>query len=227
MPALLLILSACLACAADGLRFDMNDPADVTTASNLDGFSVANGLASGQTRWDPYLYFNLPKDGLDVSALPYLTVRLYSSADADVLDVYYKCGDGLWGLGRTLPVKRGWAVYRFDLRKAGWTEPGMADAACQWGGVSKRIVSFRLDPGNQDGRWMALDSVELSAQPTGPDGLTQEPRGTLSAWLFRRMARSPRPGEIYREGDTEFQIRRVRRGKVFEVCVSRAGQLHS
>jgi len=46
---------------------------------------------------------------------------------------------------------------------------------------------------------------------------------TTSAWLIRRMGRVPKPGDIHREGDFGFMSRRTRRGKVFEVMVTRVG----
>lgn len=163
--------------AGADIEWDFKAPKEVSRAANLRAVQVENGRLSGQSVWDPYIYLRLPKEGLDVSGAQYLTVRLYSSEEADVLDVYYKCSDGRWGLGRTLPIKRGWAIYRADLRQAKWTEGGMQEDARQWGGVSKRIVSFRLDPGNQADRWIVVDEVSLSAAPTGALGLELEPRG--------------------------------------------------
>jgi CBS domain containing-hemolysin-like protein len=49
---------------------------------------------------------------------------------------------------------------------------------------------------------------------------------TLSDWLLEKAGELPRPGAVIREADVEFQVRRVRRGKVFEVSVSQAGQPH-
>ncbi|GMU93937.1 MAG: hypothetical protein AMXMBFR4_29950 [Candidatus Hydrogenedentota bacterium] len=47
------------------------------------------------------------------------------------------------------------------------------------------------------------------------------PRGSTSAWLIERMGRLPKVNEVYREGGYEFFVRRTRRGKIFEVAVSR------
>ncbi len=44
-------------------------------------------------------------------------------------------------------------------------------------------------------------------------------RQTLSQWLQTRLAGTPGPGQVHREQDTAFTVRRVRRGKVFEVSV--------
>ncbi|MDZ4859410.1 MAG: hemolysin family protein [Candidatus Hydrogenedentes bacterium] len=47
-------------------------------------------------------------------------------------------------------------------------------------------------------------------------------RGSTSAWLIERMGRLPKVNEIYREAGCEILIRRTRRGKIFEVAVSKA-----
>jgi CBS domain containing-hemolysin-like protein len=44
-------------------------------------------------------------------------------------------------------------------------------------------------------------------------------RGSLSTWLLDKFGRVPRPGDVYREGSLEFTVRRIRRGKIFEVAV--------
>lgn len=49
---------------------------------------------------------------------------------------------------------------------------------------------------------------------------------TLSDWLKQKSGGLPSPGTIIREGDIEFQIRRIRRGNIFEVSVSHVGQPH-
>jgi hypothetical protein len=164
-------------CAA--AHWGMDTAGEIAEVQRIEPLRIADGLMSGQTAWDPFFYLQLPREGLDVSDLPFLTVRMYSSADADVLDVYYRCDDGIWGLGRTLAIRRGWATYRADLRQTEWTEPGMPEDGRQWGGVKKRIVSFRLDPGNQEGRFIVVDQVSLTAEATGPLGTAPEPRGRI------------------------------------------------
>jgi CBS domain containing-hemolysin-like protein len=44
---------------------------------------------------------------------------------------------------------------------------------------------------------------------------------TLSAWLLQKFSRVPRPGESLHDGPFEFVVRRIRRGKIFEVAVHR------
>ncbi len=46
-----------------------------------------------------------------------------------------------------------------------------------------------------------------------------EPDVTISHWLLTRLERPPRPGDVYRQDNLTFTIRRVRRGKVFEVSI--------
>ncbi len=156
-------------------QFDHRE--EVQSFRNIDQGKIAAGLFAGRTAWDPYLFFALPDGELDAGTLHYLTVRMYSSAKADVLDVYYKCADGTWGLGATLPIQPGWCVYRVDLRTAGWHESSAPNAGRQWGGATKRIQSFRIDPGNQAGRWIVIDSVRLTAKPTGVLGARREAAG--------------------------------------------------
>lgn len=43
---------------------------------------------------------------------------------------------------------------------------------------------------------------------------------TVSAWIINRVHRLPKPGEVIQEGQASITIRRVRRGKVFEVMVT-------
>ncbi len=85
----------------------------MTTTSNFTYSQVGEGVFRGSVRWDPFLYLNLPADGIDATVLHYLEVRLYSSAPADLLDIYYKATNGDWGLMGKFPVKRGWATYQW------------------------------------------------------------------------------------------------------------------
>jgi len=73
------------------------------------------------------------------------------------------------------------------------------------------------------GIWMVgggMPMTELSRQLQLPLPASQE---TLSAWLSSRLGSIPKPGDVYREGIAEFVVRRVRRGKAFEVAVNRPG----
>ncbi len=64
------------------------------------------------------------------------------------------------------------------------------------------------------GGGVLISEVNEKLKVTLPE-LTQ----TLSRWLLSRLGNAPRPGDVYREFDLTFTIRRVRRGKVFEVSV--------
>ncbi len=90
------LFAACAGVMAGGAQWDMDTRDELTEVQRITPLRVMNGLLSGQAGWDPYLYLRLPEEGLDVSGLPYLTVRLYSSGEADSLDVYYKCADETW-----------------------------------------------------------------------------------------------------------------------------------
>jgi putative hemolysin len=73
-----------------------------------------------------------------------------------------------------------------------------------------------------DGAWMAgggLPVVEL-AQRTGL-ALPDAQQGSTSAWLIRRLGRTPRTNETLRLEGAELTVRRLRRGCVFEVSVAR------
>ncbi|MBM3289130.1 MAG: CBS domain-containing protein [Candidatus Hydrogenedentes bacterium] len=46
-------------------------------------------------------------------------------------------------------------------------------------------------------------------------------RGSTSAWLIERMGHLPKLNEVHTEAGYEFLVRRTRRGKIFEVAVSK------
>lgn len=71
------------------------------------------------------------------------------------------------------------------------------------------------------GTWMiggGLPVKELAARLEVPLADTQ---GTVSAWLTRHLGRNPRVGDEYVESGVKFAVRRVRRGRVFEVVATR------
>ncbi|NUP99730.1 MAG: beta-galactosidase [Armatimonadetes bacterium] len=175
MTSLSLLLPLLL--APVGWSFDQ--PGDLHAAYHVRPAKVAHGVLSGSTEWDPYVYLSLPAEGLDVTLHTRLVVRLYSSAPADSLAVYYATADGRWGLGDTFPVVAGWAEYRVNLGRLTFRERSPQDGSNQWGGVSKRITSLRLDPGNQADRFVVLDSVRLEEPDRRPfeAGVTPEPVG--------------------------------------------------
>ena len=44
---------------------------------------------------------------------------------------------------------------------------------------------------------------------------------TLAAWLASRLGRAPVAGDIHREAGFEFTVRRIRRGKAYDIGVTR------
>ncbi len=140
-------------------RFD--SPAEVTGSSNLSLACVSEGVFCGMTAWDPHFSLDLRGEILDAKTYSRMTLRLYSSKPADHVAVYYKSPNGQWGLGKSLPVAKGWAVYRLDLNRADWHESGGGTSAQRWGGSTGKVVSLRIDPGNQADRWIVVDDVRL------------------------------------------------------------------
>ena len=172
--------------AAEAIEWTFDKPTEVIGTANIEYGRVANGVLAGFTAWDPHCSLRVPKEGFDARQLTWLTVRMYSSADADLLDVYYGSPDGRWCLGGKLRVHKGWATYRFDLSKNHWRETTAGDASKQWGGPGKRVNSFRLDPGNQADRWVMIDRVRIEpAQPDFVEGVTAEPQGTATLKSLR------------------------------------------
>ena len=164
---------------AETIEWNFDHPREVTGKVKIEPGHVTGGRLAGQAAWDPYVSLHVPVEGIDAAKFTWLTVRMYSSEKADLLDIYYQSPDKRWCLGGKLPVVKGWATYRMDLTKNRWRETQTGDVSKQWGGPSKRVSSLRIDPGNQAGRWVALDAVKL--QPAAPgleEGVIAEPRGT-------------------------------------------------
>jgi hypothetical protein len=169
-----LALTLALAGAPAELRWDFDQVQEVEGVRGLLGAKVSGGALKGLSRWDPYFYLALPAAGINATDYRLLEVRLFSSAPADLLDIYYRTARGYWCLGGTLPVKAGWAVYRVDLEKNHWRETHWPEAK-KWGGPDGRVVALRLDPGNEAGRWVMVDWVRLSGQ-SGETALEIQPR---------------------------------------------------
>ena len=162
----------------DKVRWDFNDPAEVLGASNFATSEVKDGLFTGKTNWDPFLSLSVPNDGLDATRYTFLTIRIFSSAPGDVLDIYYSAPNGDASIGGSFPVAQGWAIYTVDLNKVGWrkTESSTPEAAV-WGGREKKVNGLRLDPGNEADREIKLDWAEL----TGAQGKEHRADRELSA----------------------------------------------
>ena len=124
---LLLCLPVAFGQAAE-MRWDFGSSREVGNVANLSGAKMLDGELRGLTRWDPYVYLVLPEGGIDAADYRTLQVRLYSSAPADLLDIYYKTAAGYWCLGGSLPIKAGWGVYTTDLLSNRWRETDFPEA---------------------------------------------------------------------------------------------------
>ena len=172
----LALLTVLVPAATQGLTWHLDCHDEVTHAPHVVNPTTTDGLFRGTTAWDPIVYFALPEGGIDAKSLTRLTLRLDSSAPADHIAVYYGCDDGRWALGRSHPVVRGLAEYRIDLTRLQYHgDVSPLEGSRQWGGTSGRVTTFRIDPGNEAGRWIAIDEVRLEpvdAQPFEP-GVTR------------------------------------------------------
>lgn len=72
-----------------------------------------------------------------------------------------------------------------------------------------------------DNSWICGGGVSLKdlAKESGLN--LPESSETISAWLLSSMKSVPKSGDIHRQGGIVFNIRRVRRGKPYEICVTR------
>lgn len=158
-----LLLALALAAPGEAVTWSFDQPADLQSTVHLLNPEVSGGLTCGLSEWDPFIYLAVPFEGLDADRLTRLTVRLYSSAPADQLSVYYKSNDGCWGLSSTvIPIVAGLAEYRLDLTKLEWRESSPQEGSKRWGGATRQVNVFRLDPGNQEGRFIAFAEVKLA-----------------------------------------------------------------
>ena len=48
-----------------------------------------------------------------------------------------------------------------------------------------------------------------------------DPHGTVSGWLMRRLDRKPKANDVHKEAGYDFLVRRVRRGVIFEISVTK------
>ena len=171
--------------SADSIVWDFENPKEVLAVYNMEPGQMAHGRLTGQTAWDPHVSLRVDPEGIDAQKYTWLTVRMYSSTPADLLDVYYESPDTRWCLGGKFKVVQGWATYRFDLTKNHWRETATGDSSKQWGGPSRRVRSLRIDPGNQADRWVALDYVKLQdSEPGLTERAVVEPRGSAEAVIM-------------------------------------------
>ena len=74
------------------------------------------------------------------------------------------------------------------------------------------------------GTWMIGGGIPVADMAQRLGVQLSEPQGLASDWLMKRLPATPKPGDVHREAGIEFGVRRIRRGKVFEISVSRPGQ---
>lgn len=80
-------------------------------------------------------------------------------------------------------------------------------------------VHFQQLPG---GTWLVGGGVTLSDLATRLGNRVPAPGTSLAAWLERELGAPPRPGANLTRDGLKIQVRRVRRGRVFEATVERA-----
>jgi putative hemolysin len=74
------------------------------------------------------------------------------------------------------------------------------------------------------GTWMVGGGVPMPSLAEKLNINLGDASGNLSKWIIDRFGRMPRVGEVHREAGLEFMIRRIRRGKVFEVAITMHGK---
>ena len=71
------------------------------------------------------------------------------------------------------------------------------------------------------GTWMIGGGLQMPELATRLGLTLTDCQGTVAEWLSRRFKGLPKPGDTHREAGAEFVVRRVRRGKIFEVAVTK------
>ncbi len=73
------------------------------------------------------------------------------------------------------------------------------------------------------GTWMFGGGVPMSDVTAKIGGRPSDIGGTVAAWLEKELGQPLKPGQVLRHDGVEFTVRRVRRGRVFEVSARAAG----
>jgi hypothetical protein len=150
-------------------RWDFNAPRELASSANIAGAEIKDGMLVGKTEYDPYFYLTVPEGGLDANRYAKMRVRMFSSAPADAIAIYYKDEGNNWALGTGPKILEGWNVYEFDLNtQVSWKGDAGSDEARVWGGPNKSVKIFRLDPGNQADRDLKIDWIELVGNGSTP-----------------------------------------------------------
>lgn len=157
-------------------RWDFNTPREMLTSSQIAGVEIKDGELTGKTEFDPHFSLALPAAGLDARRFATMRMRMFSSSAADAIGIYYKDQGDLWALGAGPRIEAGWHVYEFDLNtQVGWNfgDAGR-DEARLWGGPNQRVHQLRIDPGNQAGREVKIDWIEIDlAHDAAPEATPQ------------------------------------------------------
>lgn len=150
--------------AQDLIKWEMNSGSDLEAVNNFDYNAFENGEFTGKTKFDPYIYLKLPSNEINISDYNILKVRLYSSAKFDSLDIFYSSPNKDWCIGSAdVTIEEGWKEYVIDLKNVKWrVAEASSEAAAKWGGATGKVSGLRIDPGNEAGRIVKIDWVELS-----------------------------------------------------------------
>ena len=170
----LLFVAVAPAASAESVVWEFDHQREIIGTANLLPGQIAHGHLSGQAAWDPYVSLRVPTEGIDAQRFTWLTVRLYSSDKADVLDVYYESPDGRWCLGGKFPIAKGWATYRMDLTKnSGAKRPPATSRGSGAGraGACVRCASIRVTRPIAGWRsttcvWRHPDPISRKASPS-------------------------------------------------------------
>ncbi len=71
------------------------------------------------------------------------------------------------------------------------------------------------------GTWMVGGGIPVAELSSNLEVTLPDAHGTVSAWLTRRLGRAPKVNDVHQESGVEFLVRRTRRGKAFEISVTR------
>jgi putative hemolysin len=77
----------------------------------------------------------------------------------------------------------------------------------------------RMSHSLSGGTWMMGGGVTMSVLNATAGTSFPDEHETISSWIIKRLGKLPKAGEIIQEGQTSVTVRRIRRGKVFEVMV--------
>ena len=77
----------------------------------------------------------------------------------------------------------------------------------------------RMSHALSGGTWMMGGGVTVAVLNATAGTRFPDEHETISSWIIQRLGRLPKAGEIIEEGQASVTVRRIRRGRVFEVMV--------